>query len=176
MSFPARISHLQNTILSLFFALMFFSLPAKSQKAAPGYKLSPVLAGKINAAPLTGIHPFRIMIAAKELPQQLQSPKFKARRIADYDSVSFYMINAGIKELVDSILTLPTVLFVEDGTRVPKEETLVNNLDLGTNRINMVHHLFPQWNGDGLSVSIKENKPDTTDIDFAGRYLTTTLS
>lgn len=176
MDFLVRISQLLTAILSLFLALALSNLTAFAQKPVPAYKLSPVLAGKINSAPSTGTYLLRIMIAGKELPQQLKLAKLNARKIVEYDSVSFYLINASMKQLTDLILPLSKVLFVEDGTRLPKEETQVHNLDLGTNRINTVHHQFPQLNGDGLTISIKENKPDTTDIDFAGRYLTTTLS
>ncbi|HEX8677684.1 MAG TPA: S8 family serine peptidase, partial [Segetibacter sp.] len=169
-------SQLLTTILSLVLALALFSVPTYCQKQASVYKLSPVLAAKIDSMRSTGTYLFRIMIAGKELPQQLRLAKLNARKVVEYDSVSFYLIDASMRQLIDLILPLPKVLFVEDGTRVPKEETQVNNLDLSTNRINVVHHRFPQWNGDGLTISIKENKPDTTDIDFAGRYLTTTLS
>jgi hypothetical protein len=176
MNFEARIAQLLTTVLSLFLALASFRLPTYGQKPAHVYKLSPVLAPKLNSMPSNGTYLLRIMIAGKELPQQLRLAKLNARKVVEYDSVSFYMIDASMRQLIDSILPLRKVLFVEDGTRVPKEETQVNNLDLSANSINVVHHRFPQWNGDGLTISIKENKPDTTDIDFAGRYLTTTLS
>ncbi|HEX8279696.1 MAG TPA: hypothetical protein VF540_13420, partial [Segetibacter sp.] len=166
MNFETRTSQLLTTILSLFLSLALFSLPTYGQKPAHVYKLSPILAGKINSMPSNGTYLLRIMIAGKELPQQLRLSKLNARKVVEYDSVSFYLINASMRQLADLILPLSEVLFVEDGSRVPKEETQVNNLDLSTNRINVVHHRFPQWNGYGLTISIKENKPDTTDIDF----------
>ncbi|HKP32190.1 MAG TPA: S8 family serine peptidase, partial [Chitinophagaceae bacterium] len=51
------------------------------------------------------------------------------------------------------------------------QELLINGFDLTTNRINTAHYKFPLINGAGLTVSIKENKFDTSDIDFKGRYI-----
>jgi hypothetical protein len=85
---------------------------------------------------------FRIMIAGKELPLPLRPIKFNAYKITEYDTISFYMINATMNELVDSILPLPIVLFADDGKRIPKEEVQQNTLDLSTNKINVVHRKF----------------------------------
>jgi hypothetical protein len=73
-------------------------------------------------------------------------------------------------------LPLPGIIFIEKGNRIPKEEIQVGNLDLSVNKINLAHRNFPLVNGDGITVSVKENKPDTTDIDFKGRFLSTNLS
>ena len=53
----------------------------------------------------------------------------------------------------------------------PRNELQVNDLDLSANKINKVHNEFPSLNGTGLVLSIKENLPDTTDIDITGRYI-----
>ena len=71
---------------------------------------------------------------------------------------------------------MPGIIFIEKGNRIPKEEIQVGNLDLSVNKINLAHRNFPLINGDGITVSVKENKPDTTDIDFKGRFLSTNLS
>ena len=52
----------------------------------------------------------------------------------------------------------------------PKEELQINDLDLSVNKINMLHSDMPDLNGDGITVSIKENLPDTSDIDYAASY------
>ena len=58
----------------------------------------------------------------------------------------------------------------------PRQELQINSLDLSSNKINLLHSKFPALTGNGLVVSIKENKPDTTDIDFAGRYISNPLA
>ena len=160
----------------IFLMCCIFSGTLTAQVQKFNNKLSPATSLKIASAKQDAKQLFRIMIAGKELPGSLRLKKFEVQKIVEYDMVSFYMISASAYELLTLILPLQTVLFIDDGTRVPKEEVLVSNLDLSTNRINTVHRIFPQWNGNGLSVSVKENRPDTSDIDFAGRYLSTTLS
>jgi len=78
--------------------------------------------------------------------------------------------------VIDSVvLSLPFIRFV-DVPRKPHEELAVNPFDNSLNTINLVHSRYPNLKGNGLVVSIKENKPDTTDIDFRGRYISTPLS
>jgi len=60
--------------------------------------------------------------------------------------------------------------------REGKEETLLNRLDLSVNKINLVHRKYPLLNGSGIVVSIKENKPDSSDIDLKGRFLSTPIA
>ena len=55
----------------------------------------------------------------------------------------------------------------------PKEELTTGAFDLSLNKINLVHNWAPLLNGSGVSVSIKEQRFDTTDIDFKGRYQNT---
>src|SRR5262249_1627814 len=52
----------------------------------------------------------------------------------------------------------------------------VSNLDLSADKVNMVSSRFPNYDGNGIIVSVKENQPDTSDIDLRGRYLSTDLS
>ena len=65
---------------------------------------------------------------------------------------------------------------MKKGNRIAIEEMQVGNLDLSVNKINLAHRDFPLVNGNGITVSVKENKPDTADIDFKGRFLSTNLS
>jgi hypothetical protein len=73
-----------------------------------------------------------------------------------------------------ALLSLPFVVFV-DRPRTPIEELVINGFDNSANKINVIHHETTTINGQGTTVSVKENKPDTTDIDFKGRFLTTSL-
>lgn len=52
----------------------------------------------------------------------------------------------------------------------PKEELATPGFDLSANKVNVVHSRYPQINGSGKHVSIKEQFYDTTDIDIKGRY------
>jgi hypothetical protein len=101
----------------------------------------------------------------------------KLRSIPLYLSKQFviYRIQATTDEL-KLIIKDPALLFIETGERAAKEETLVSTLDLSVNKVNLAHRNFSSINGDAVVVSLKENRPDSTDIDFHGRYLSTHLS
>jgi len=58
----------------------------------------------------------------------------------------------------------------------PKEELTTASLDLATNQINKAHSAYPQVNGQSVSVSIKENRFDTADLDYIGRYINSGLA
>ena len=68
----------------------------------------------------------------------------------------------------------PLVRFV-DIPRRPIEEMALTSFDNSLNTIHQVHHAFPALTGKGFTVSVKENTPDSTDIDFRGRWLGTGL-
>ena len=72
---------------------------------------------------------------------------------------------------LNNLLNNETVLFISALAKYPKEELQINDLDLSVNKINLLHSNMPALNGDGITISIKENLPDTTDIDFGARYV-----
>lgn len=57
----------------------------------------------------------------------------------------------------------------------PKEELTTGSLDIRLNKINYVHSLFPQINGDSIVISIKEQQFDTSDIDYRNRHINSGL-
>ncbi|UOQ53158.1 S8 family serine peptidase [Hymenobacter cellulosivorans] len=69
----------------------------------------------------------------------------------------------------------PYVHFVDTSNRRAHEERQLNQSDLSVNRITTVHSRFPQLAGQGLTISIKEDAFDPTDIDFKGRVVSSSL-
>jgi hypothetical protein len=61
------------------------------------------------------------------------------------------------------------ILFIDQLNANPREELATPGFDLSANKINIVHSLYPQINGAGQHVSIKEDYYDTTDIDIKNR-------
>ncbi len=170
-------SHAVKITAQLIVSLLFFiSIVSKAQVKKVAEKVPSGFVTTLNSIPSSEKRLFRIMVEGTERTAPLQLQKFNPIKIAAYEMFSFYMITATSRELLDTVLPIPDVLFAEDGTRMAKEESQINNLDLGTNNINTVHALYPQWNGDGLTVSVKENLFDTNDIDFTGRYIRSPLS
>lgn len=60
--------------------------------------------------------------------------------------------------------------------RKPLTELKQEGCDFTLNEITLLHHDDAGLNGNGLSLSIKENLFDTTDVDFHNRYVTSSLA
>lgn len=60
--------------------------------------------------------------------------------------------------------------------RIAKEEQVVEGFDHSLNRINKAHYHFPDIDGKGLVISVKEDLFDTDDIDFKNRYVPVSLA
>ncbi len=72
-------------------------------------------------------------------------------------------------EFLDTLLQWPEVVFAD---RVPQsawEEMPVPGHNLTVNQINVMQQQFPDYTGAGITVSVKENRFDTTDVDLRGR-------
>ncbi|HWN87527.1 MAG TPA: S8 family peptidase [Chitinophagaceae bacterium] len=161
------------------FFLLFSVFVTHTTLAQVSYrtKLSPVLAteitqGKLAAGPME----FVVTIKNDKAPVGLFKPAYKIQKLYESSNFSFFKILATVRELDSVFLSLPEVIFIENGNRTAKEELIVGSLDLSVNKINLVHKNYSSINGTGVVVSVKENKPDTADIDFKGRFLSTNLS
>lgn len=86
-----------------------------------------------------------------------------------------FVVSARGSVIDSAVLDLPFIRFI-DVPRKPVEELALNPFDNSLNTINLVHNRYPNLNGNNMVVSVKENKPDTADIDFRGRYISTPLS
>src|SRR5688572_8966605 len=138
-------------------------------------KISPVLLNEIQTKKISGRLEITVTIKGK-IPAEILKPSYQLQRIFESSAFSVYKVLATWEELASDLLPLPEVIFIEKGNRIAKEELMIGNLDLSVNKINLVHRHYSSLNGDGVVVSVKENKPDTADIDFKGRFLTTNLS
>lgn len=89
---------------------------------------------------------------------------------ARYPATGSLRIRVPASWIENQALSDPNIRFIARA-RKPVTERELTGFDLSTNRINLAHSRWPTVNGRGFTVSIKENKMDTTDIDFRGRYL-----
>lgn len=101
------------------------------------------------------------------------NPSLEIEKIADNQKA--VQLKASWLFIEQVILNRTDVLFV-DRVRQAYTERELTGFDLSANKGNLAHRLWPGINGNGITISIKENKPDTADIDFAGRYLSSRLS
>lgn len=58
-----------------------------------------------------------------------------------------------------------------DVLQTPKEELIFGAADFTANNISTIQNRFPQWNANGISLSVKEQRFDTSDIDFKNRII-----
>lgn len=94
--------------------------------------------------------------------------KIKVKGIGDESNT--IQLTTNWQSLVDYILHRSDVFFIAP-TKTPVTERELTGFDLSANKGNLTHRQWPLITGKGLTVSIKENKMDTADIDFRGRYL-----
>lgn len=80
------------------------------------------------------------------------------------------------RSAVEALLASGLLLFADLADRDPIEELSVSGFDLGTNHINTAHHHFPNVTGEGLVVSVKENRFDSNDTDLKGRVVPSTVA
>src|SRR5215204_2819201 len=132
-------------------------------------KISPGLISEIKNTKTAGKLLLEVTIRNDKIPIEIWKPAYQTQKIFESLTFSVYRLFATVEEVNSAFLPLPGIIFIEKGSRVPKEEIQVGNLDLSVNKINLAHRNFPLVNGDGITVSVKENKPDTADIDFKGR-------
>ncbi len=89
--------------------------------------------------------------------------------IKAFNTGKIIYLPATVEDISLKYLSDPHVTYIDVSTTAPREELGVNGFDLTANQINLVHSLFPDMNGEGQHVSIKEQNIDTTDIDLRGR-------
>lgn len=103
----------------------------------------------------------------------LTDSNLAAALVQEYAPANIAVIRTDPATLLRQILPLASVLFADRSDRIPHEELALSGFDLYLNKVNLVHHFFPDLNGENLTVSVKENRFDETDIDLQGRYLQT---
>ncbi len=123
-----------------------------------------------------------VLHQAKEWIIEIADTSILSLLTANRDSVT--IINAFGKQLQlktswkwleRNVLSQPSVLFIAPASKAFVERELTG-FDLSANKGNLTHRTWPLINGSGRTISIKENKLDTADIDFKGRYVSSSLA
>lgn len=136
------------------------------------WKLSPRV--RTQQKNLDSAASFSIVLSQpEEFKSALSSQKIKAVIIYEYAPAHIIVVRTTLKEVLQKILPLQMVTSIDLADRTPVEELAINDFDLSINKVNLVHGSYPMINGKELTVSIKENKPDSSDIDLKGRFLST---
>jgi hypothetical protein len=159
-------------LLLFLYLLMIMKLTAQEKLPAPA-KVAPTLHGfkRLNQEKEQNF--FIVTGDVDKLKQFLTEKKLHQNIVSEYRNSNLFVIRTSWR-IIDSIfISSPLITFI-DTVRTPKEETIIDGFDLALNKLNLVHDRFKTINGTGTIVSVKENKPDSTDIDLKGRFVTTT--
>ncbi|MGH2553307.1 MAG: hypothetical protein ACRDEB_06295, partial [Chitinophagaceae bacterium] len=89
--------------------------------------------------------------------------------LSKYEPANIFTIYAPLP-LVSRIASWNDVLFI-DKTRQAIQELFTGTMENQTNMVNRMQDAFPAYNGNSITIGIKENNFDTADIDFMGRIL-----
>ena len=149
------------------------ALPLQAQaQAQVAAKLAPGVAAQARrpAAALTvrvQVHDVAAFCrwAAQQTPALRVLPAAGAARILTLEHLSAAQLAA--------LAASPLVEFVDMPNRPAHDERLLNGADLTVNTLTAVQQRYPALQGQGLTVSIKENALDPSDLDFRGRLLNT---
>ncbi|NML23049.1 S8 family serine peptidase [Pseudoflavitalea sp. G-6-1-2] len=159
--------------LSLLLALLLPALPGIAQPSKPGIgRISPS-AIQINSdnQSTTWWLLCKDTTLLKDYIIKKQVPLTILQR---YPATGLVVVKT-TRKVIDSLLAVPGLLQLVDRPRIPTEELSIEGFDPTANQINAAHNFFETLNGQGTVLSVKENRFDTTDIDFKGRYLRTHL-
>jgi hypothetical protein len=138
------------------------------KKASANWKLSPAVLWQQKNQQLNFPASFVISIAAGTGLSDFKKEKKLSFTSTSAENVFIATINSAAD--FNKLLQDNSIIFIGFNNRHPKEELQINDLDLSVNKINLLHSRLPFLNGAGSTISIKENLPDTTDIDFSARY------
>lgn len=86
-----------------------------------------------------------------------------------------YLIAGAYDRIEAQLLQNPEVYYITNKVYKPFVESRVIDMNLNPNRVNRLHHSFPDLNGSTETVSIQENRFDDEDIDLLNRSLVSGL-
>ena len=146
-------------------------IPANDQwKLAPGWE---------QRAARQQREPVQVIVQTNNpeaLKADLERANLTKTIIAEYPEFQSMLFRISDREMKRFLLPSPWVWFIDVRPSAPTEELAVPNFDLTANQVNYVHRQFPDLTGQGLTVSLKEYRPDSTDIDFGDRYFPSGIS
>ncbi len=151
--------------LSIF---LIFNGLLSGQQVLPD-KCSPALLREFS----NSLDSFVAQLAVSDLPGFQSWAKGQGFEVAQvYQPAKVIVLRTSQKDFLEKILTNPAVLFADRGDAVPREELSVPGHNLFLNKIILTHKEFPELNGSGTTVSVKENRFDTADVDLKNRATT----
>lgn len=86
-------------------------------------------------------------------------------------STNVFYVPISTREVIDTLSTSSSIIFIDRADRIPKEERSLGVFDFSLNKIIAVQKEYESLTGEGLVVSIKEKPFDQQDIDLINRIV-----
>ena len=164
-------------ILAITDSAQYFRIHQSARWMLPAnnnWKMSPPLLQRFLKSPPASLQPLPLLIGVKNtrLFRQTHEAMHQLRIRRVYEASGALLVEAPFHWIVDAALSDTNIHFLSIAA-APFTERELTGFDMGANKVNALHRYYPELNGQGLLVSIKENLMDTTDIDLTGRYIPT---
>ncbi len=151
------------------------SVMVAQYNAGYNWKLSPAMLRVYKSLPPKRLFTFLLQTSDSAFYTMPVFQKAGCKIVSKDELTKTIQLTASLSFVTHNLIDDPRIIFI-DIKMPPKEEMVINDYDNSVNAINLLAATYPDVTGAGLSVSVKENLFDTTDIDFAGRYLPTANS
>lgn len=136
------------------------------------WKLSPRLLQMEQSLAMTesGLHDFCIGCSDADSLKKIfmQYTRYQTTILYEYEKL--LQVRTSYAFIQQKILPDKKVVFIDIIDRAAKEEVSIADFDNSLNTVNTLQNDYPQLDGSNTVVSVKENRPDTADIDFSGRW------
>ena len=105
----------------------------------------------------------------------LNTNELLIKTISDLEDPNFIRVGDGIYKInthyfdIGHLLSNENVIYIGKESTTPKVESRVLDMNLNPNKVNLIHNRYPELNGNGITVSVKEQLFDKEDIDLIGR-------
>ncbi len=145
------------------------SIPTlKFKKASNDWKLLGSISYKKNKN-----KPF---IIKSSQPQALQIQLKKNEIKIDTVFKNYIQVFTTLKKIKQYVLPLTHVSCVSTESFTPTQELLISDYNPFANAVSLVNTQYPELNGKGFAVGVKDNKPFANDIDVGSKIITTNLT
>jgi len=139
-------------------------------------KLSPDLLQSVQQKKKDIKNVLSLLVSVRDLAKlkQQYSGEKSFKVDSEYDLSGSVQVHAETEWIKKALLD-SNIQFIATA-RKPFTERELTGFDLSLNKVSFAHRRWPSINGQGATISIKEQLMDTLDIDFKGRYLASTLA
>ncbi len=147
-------------------AVFFFALPAAYGQDLAN-KLSPGLA-LVSRNDAT--ERFMLVVSdPDDFCEKVTRERWPLSILRRYDPGGIVVLETSRDVLTERLLPMDEVQYIDRGRASVREELPVPGHNLFTNSIHALQAVYPDWNGEGRTISVMEKRFDSTDVDLRGR-------